>query len=459
MDFISKVLGGAYLHNGPFPLDSSFSVDSRTLKKGDIYVALQGNRVDGHDFIEQALDSGASGFIASEYRQKELLQKFGKQFENKHVLFVPDTLHALIELARSWRSQFNYPVVGITGSVGKTTTKQMVENILKLTDLNHLVSFGNQNSLIGISLNILKMRAHHQVAIFEVGISRSGVMKDLVALLRPTYALITKVGHSHTQGLGDIQSVAQQKRDIFSSLSQTDIGMINGDQQELSEIAYTHPVVRFGLKTTNQIQARKVVVEKNCISFTAKIYHEKYSVVLPSCNEGRVINALAAMTIGYMLKIPSEILIKGVEQPVNVPGRFQELKHSSGSVIINDAYNANPESVKNSLLSLNAYEPEKEKVVVLGDMLELGGESGFWHRQVGRFLHKVEQVYHVVLVGKEVKATLQALPIHIKATHFYTAQEAETFLKTMLLEKNRVFLCKGSNSIGLLKLVDILLES
>lgn len=454
VDFISRVLGNVQIHNGPFPEESLFSVDTRTVQKGDVFIALQGERVDGHDFIEQALQKGASGFMIANHKKDELFQKFGSQLSNKQVLCVDDTLQALVDLASHWRSQFLYPVVAITGSVGKTTTKEMVKNILKLTDKNFLVSSGNQNTLVGVSLNILKMRAHHQVAVFEVGIGKRGAMKHLASLLRPTYAVITKIGYGHMEGLGDLSSISHEKRELFSCFSHRDIGVINGDQQELTNISYAHPVLRFGYKTTNQIQARKIVIEHNVTTFVAKIYDQKYGVVMQGCHEARIMNALAAISVGYLLQIPNEILIKGVEQPLMVNGRFQILPHHSGSILINDGYNANPDSTKAALLAFHAYETERQKVVVLGDMLELGIDTLFWHRQLGRFLAKITDIHHVVLIGKHVQATQKTLPLGIKSTMFDTAQDAFDFLKNMLLEKNKVFLFKGSNSIKLSDLVE-----
>lgn len=459
LDFISKVLGDAHIHNGPFPQDSMFRVDTRTVQSGDVFVALKGKRVDGHDFLKEALERGASGFILANRRKEELLGIYGRVLSEKHLLFVDDPLQALIDLAKHWRSLFTYPVVAITGSVGKTTTKEMVRNILKLTDRQHFVSSGNQNTLIGVSLNILKMRSHHQSAVFEVGISERGVMKELVKLLRPTYALITKVGHSHMQGLGDLASVSKQKRDVFSCFTERDIGVINGDQEELTKISYLHPVIRFGYKTTNQIQARKVIVSHNMITFTAKIYDEKYSVVLSGCHEGRVITALAAISVGYLLKIPNELLVKGVEQPVMINGRFQVLPHSSlNSTLINDSYNSNPDSAKASLLAFQSYETEKQKIAVLGDMLGLGIETDFWHRQLGRFLAKITNLEHVVLIGEHVKQMQKTLPLGLKSSLFATSDDAYECLKNMLLEKNKVFLFKGSNAIKVSDLVDRLLD-
>ncbi len=457
-DFLSKNVKQAQLHNGPFSPESLFVVDSRNVGQGDVFVALPGQRVDGHDFIDQALEKGACGFIVALHKKEALLQKYKTSFQGKTVLFVPDTLQALIDMASAWRSQFSYPVVAITGTVGKTTTKEMVRNILKLTDLKYTVASGNQNTLIGISLNILKMRHEHQVAVFELGIAQRGSMKKLVELLRPTYSLITAIGHGHTQGLGEIDIVAHEKREIFSCFTDRDIGIVNGDQLELSDISYIHPVIRFGKKTTNQIQARKITVEHNTVSFIAKIYNKRYSVMLPTCHQARVMNALAAMTIGYVLGIPNDILVKGVEQPVLVSGRFEMLPHVSGSMIIHDGYNSNPESAKAALLAFEMYQTDKQKVVVLGDMLELGAQSPFWHRQLGRCLHKVSGVYHVVLIGKEIEWTKKSLPIGMKSSIFPTIDEAFDLLKNMLLQKDKVFLFKASNSIKFSDLIKKLQE-
>jgi len=409
---------------------------------------LPGERVDGHDFISQALHAGASGFMLSLSKKAELLQTYKKEFENKTILFVPDTYQALIDMASAWRSQFTYPVVAITGSVGKTTTKEMVRNILKLTDRKYIVSSGNQNTLIGVSMNILKMRHDHQAAVFELGIANRGSMKKLVELLRPTYSLITAIGHGHMEGLGDLDSVAREKREIFSCFTDRDIGIINGDQPEIANISYIHPVIRFGKKTSNQIQARKIVCENNTISFNVKIYNQKYPVALPSCNQARVMNALAAMSIGYLLNIPNETLIKGVEQPVVVAGRFQLLPHHSGCMIIHDGYNSNPDSAKASLIAFENYQTDKKKVVVLGDMLELGIESSFWHRQLGRLLHHITDLSHVVLIGKQIEWTKKTLPIGMKSSVFATADEAFELLKSMLLQKDKVFLFKASTRLS-----------
>lgn len=455
--FVTKVLPHISFQ-GIFPIDANFSVDTRTLQKGDVFIALCGQQVDGHDFIADALKKGASGIIANLNCKKDLMQKYSKEFEKISVSFVPNTLQALIDLAHAWRSQFFYPVVAITGTVGKTTTKEMVKNILEQTNMNYLVSSGNQNTLIGVSLNILKMRVCHQVAVFELGIAEIGSMKKLVQLLRPTYAAITCVGHGHMQGLGDVSSVAREKREIFSILNDSGIGIINGDQAELSQVSYAHPVIRFGIKRLNQIQARNIVVSNNNIKFTAKIYGKKYDVVLSSCNQARVYNALCAMAIGKILQISDEFLVAGVQQPIYVQGRFQILPHSSGSILIHDAYNSNPESIKASLVAFENYQTPLKKVLVLGDMMELGEQSNFWHRQLGRMVKKISNFDAIILIGSQVEWALKTLPKDVTFFKFDAIENAFALLKSMILTKDKVFLFKASNSMRFSQLIAQLQE-
>ena len=235
-------------------------MDSRTVQPREIFIALQGERVDGHDFIQEALQKGAVALIIKKTKEDYLKKIDPKLLASKLVVLVENTFDALIQLAKNWRQKFDYPVVAITGSVGKTTSKALVANICKVAKFPAFISHKNQNTVIGLSLNILQMRVDHKAAIFEVGISQSGEMEIKADILRPTMALITCVAHAHTQGLGKIAQVAHQKRQIFKYCKPNDIGIINGDQLLLSDSYYYHPVVRFGLKTKNQVQARKIKV-------------------------------------------------------------------------------------------------------------------------------------------------------------------------------------------------------
>jgi UDP-N-acetylmuramoyl-tripeptide--D-alanyl-D-alanine ligase len=451
--FLKAVLSESEVINHLFPKDASFSIDTRTLQEGDIFVALPGHHCDGHEFIKEALEKGASGIII-EKNKKKLLDAIKHDLSKKLVIAVSDTLHALIRLATAWRSQFTYPVVAITGSLGKTSTKEIVANILTTNNSNFLVSRGNQNTMIGVALNMLRMRQYHEVAVFEVGVSRRGEMAQLAQMLRPQTALITNICHSHMEGLGSLADIAMEKKDIFKFFNENSIGIINGDQPIIAQVGYLHPVVRFGAKTINQIQARKVNISSDHISFILKVYREKYKVILQQVHEGAVFNTIAAVAVTQLLGIPVEIIVKGIQLPLLVKSRFEQrfIKDNNGGIIIDDCYNANPESMKAALLALQKVVSKGEKIAVLGDMLELGVNSPFWHRQLGRFLRKVSSLNHVILVGTFVQWTYKTVPVGIKVDIVPTWQDAVSKLKQCLVPESTV-LVKGSQGMQLNKLV------
>src|SRR5271163_1068289 len=221
--FLRGTLADAVLIDNNFPQEASFAVDTRELQAGDIFIALSGMTTDGHCFIEDALKKGAAGIMLALDKQSLLKSIDISLLNKKLIVAVPDTLQALIRLAMAWRDQFTYPVIGITGSVGKTSTKEMIVNICKAAGIEYLASRGNQNTKIGISLNILRMRKNHRVAIFEVGINKRGEMAELVRILKPTSAIITSIGHSHMEGLGSLTDIVVEKRTIFKYFNEESI--------------------------------------------------------------------------------------------------------------------------------------------------------------------------------------------------------------------------------------------
>lgn len=455
--FLKGALPECEIIEDTFPEEVQFSIDTRTLRKGDIFIALPGVNCDGHDFLAQAVAKGAAGlFIAQD--KKITLEEIKKQIKNKLVVAVANPMQALLRLAASWRAQFNYPIVAITGSVGKTSTKEIIANILTAHGSNFLVSHGNQNTLIGLSLNMLRMRSHHQVAIFEVGISKRGEMGRLAHQLKPTTALITNVYHSHMEGLGSLTDIALEKRDIFKYFDEDSIGIVNGDQPILAHVGYNHPVVKFGAKTINQIQARKVNLDGNHSSFVLKIYKEKHRILLKQMHEGTVFNSLAAAAVAYLLKIPATTIVQGIQKPFVITGRYEQrsLKKWKGT-LIDDCYNANPESMKAALLAFQKIDTKAQKIAVLGDMLELGVGSPFWHRQLGRFLSKVPSLTQVILVGEQVQWThaellKRTIPIGLRAQVVPNWKEAAEKLREHLSDEV-VILVKGSHAMGLENLV------
>jgi UDP-N-acetylmuramoyl-tripeptide--D-alanyl-D-alanine ligase len=449
--FITKILPEISIAFGHFPENATFSIDSRELHEGEIFVALKGADHDGHEFVVDAFKKGAAGVIIAESK-KNILNGI-KDLDTKLVLLVKDPLEALVNLAAAWRSQFNYPVIAITGSVGKTSTKEFLSQIMIHAEKKYLVSHGNQNTKIGLALNMLRMRADHELAIFEIGISKRGEMSDLACLLRPTSAAITNIGHQHMDGLGSLNDIALEKRDVFKYFTENSIGIINGDQPILAHVSYQHPVIKFGSKTTNQIQARKMRVSGSHISFVLKIYKKKYSIVLDHPHVGAAFNVLTATAVAHLLGISDDIIIKAIQKPCVVEGRFEERAVNNGrGMLINDCYNANPESMKAALLAFQQIETKSPKIAILGDMLGLGVNSPFWHRQVGRFLRKVPSLNKVILVGNLVSWVKKTAPVGLRVEVVGSWQEAVNKIEGELDAKPAI-LVKGSLAIGLGNLV------
>jgi len=452
--FLRGVVSEITIVKDKFPDDATFCVDTRALQPGDIFVALQGTQTDGHDFVVDALQKGAAGVFIAEKKRSVLNNAGPDLLTDKLVCVFPDVLDALTKIASAWRAQFDYPIVAITGSVGKTSTKQLIANILSTNGSNFFVSEGNQNTKIGLALNMLRLREQHEGGIFEVGISKRGEMAALVTMLKPTTALITGVGHSHMEGLGSLNDIALEKRDVFKNFKEDSIGIINGDQPILASVGYPHPVIKFGSKTTNQIQARKINIAEDHVRFVLKVYKEKFTVQLDKPHAGSIFNALAAVAMTHYLGVDNAVIVKAIQEPLVVASRFErcELKNKKG-VLINDCYNANPESMKAALLALEKMESEAQKIAVLGDMLELGVNSPFWHRQLGRFLRKVPSLRDVILVGNHVEWTKKTVPLGVKAEHVQTWEDAVTLLESKLGDDN-IVLIKGSNGMKLKGLVE-----
>lgn len=458
-EFISKAVPGISFQHQPVPAFATFQVDSRKIGSGDFFVALKGAKVDGHDFVAQAVAQGAAGLMVEQSKIQCLKAIDAAQLKKLCVMVVPNSYDALLALATAWRAQFSIPVVCITGSFGKTSVKERVAHILSLAGKKTLASHGNQNTVIGVSLNILRMRAEHEVAVFELGINKRGEMKRLVAIAQPTIGVITAIGHSHMEGLGTLTDIAAEKREIFSSFKEHNIGIVNGDQKLLSHVAYNHPVIKFGQKTTNQVQARKVNQVGHEINFVMKLYKEKHHVKITSHHKGAVDNALAATACAYLLNVPTPIILKGIQDHISISGRFDPcpLLGNKG-MMINDAYNASPESMKAALIAFERYETMATKIAVLGDMTELGATSPFWHRQLGRFLRKIPSLRSVVLVGTHVVWTKKTIPAGMTVEHVATWQEAkEALLKQ--LSGNSLVLVKGSRAMNLDQLVSEVCET
>jgi len=446
--FLKSVVPDVRVLHGTVPAALTFAVDTRSLVKGQLFFALPGARVDGHSYLQEALEKGSGVVIAAD--KIALLPKTIPV--HALVLAVSDPLDALIAWATAWRSRFTYPVAAVTGSVGKTTTKEIAAHMLSCAGKRYLVSRGNLNTVLGVAMTISQMDDSHDGAIFEVGIQKKGEMERIIKMLNPTTGVITCIAHSHMEGLGSLADIAAEKRGIFKKLSSDSIGIISGDYPLLSAVSYSHPVIRFGFKTTNQIQARKLSVQGTHLTFVLKLYDRKYNITLMQNHRGLVNNILAAATLAHHLGASDEAIVRAAE---TIPVRSQRyevcsLRNFKG-ILIDDCYNASPESMKAALLAFESEKAGGKKIAVLGDMLELHN-SPFWHRQIGRFLRRVPTLNHLILVGNQVEWIEKTAPQGLIIERVPRWEDAVSKLSATL-EDNAVVLVKGSRGIQLQNVV------
>ncbi|MCK4499871.1 UDP-N-acetylmuramoyl-tripeptide--D-alanyl-D-alanine ligase [Candidatus Babeliales bacterium] len=433
---------------------TEFCIDSRIVTKGQIYCAIPGACVDGHDFLIEAIKNGAVGLLLHFSHREKLKAISPFLLHGKLIIFVESTTDALIKLAYAWRSTFTCPIVGVTGSLGKTTTKEMLRGILNQGGKKACVSRGNLNTNLGVALSLLAMDSEHKIGVFEVGINDKGKMDEIADLLRPTIGVITCVAHSHLKGLGTQQGVAQEKCRLFKNFGPANIGIINGDQKELDDLYFEYPVIRFGLKTKNQITVRKIKHEAHKTTFNLKIYNEQKRVFINSFHTEILQNVLAASAVAAALELPFDSIVSGIEKFEGVIGRFEQKRVTDGNgIVISDCYNASPESMRAALETIGSMKAN-HKVAILGDMLELGEKESYWHRQIGRVLCRVRSISHVILVGERAKAIAKTAPITTKTSVASDWKDALDQLKVFLKgKKDSLVLVKASRALRLDRLV------
>jgi len=354
---------------------SAVSTDSRTLQRGDLFVALQGPRFDGHDYLARAEQAGAVAAIVSRFDDHISLPQ----------LRVDDTLLALGRLAGWWRQQHGLPVVAITGSNGKTTVKELLASILRQ---QHpvLVTRGNLNNAIGVPLTLLGLTPEHRYAVIEMGASAAGDIDYLTHIVRPDVALITNVAPAHLEGFGDIAGVARAKGEIFSGLSTDGVAVLNADESRVGiwrVMTAEHRIVSFAMRNPADVMATPVEGNGSpgC-TFELRTPVGKVTIQLALVGRHNVMNALAAAAAALALDIPLQDIRVGLETVRPVDGRLAAVSGVYGVRLINDTYNANPGSLRAALDVLTVC-PGK-KILVLGDMGELGNAAAALHEQVGR---------------------------------------------------------------------------
>ncbi|MCI8497349.1 MAG: UDP-N-acetylmuramoyl-tripeptide--D-alanyl-D-alanine ligase, partial [Clostridiales bacterium] len=343
--------------------EGSFSdvcIDSRKVTPGCLFAAIKGEHFDGNDFVQSAVNDGAAGLLVS--------RNAGEM--GVPVLQVEDTVQGLMTLAAAYRNHFDIPVAGVTGSVGKTTTKEMIACVLS-ERYGTLKTEGNFNNEIGLPLTLFRMEEGTQAAVIEMGMSNFGEISRLSRCTRPTLAVITKIGVSHMETLGSQAGILKAKMEIIDGLKPGAPLLVNGDDPFLQNVqAQGHPVYRFGVENEQcDFIAENVQTEAFCTRFTLRRKGEEaLDVVLPAVGMHNVLNAAAAFGAGILLGVTPEEAVRGLSRYIP-SGMRQRVVICDGITVIEDCYNASPDSMQASLSVLERFPHPGKRVAVLGDML------------------------------------------------------------------------------------------
>ena len=363
---------------------SGISTDSRTVGEGQLFWALRGETFDGHDFVKEAIKKGAVAVVVNKDRTADLPAN-----TRASIIGVPDTLKALGDLARRWRRRFDARVTAITGSGGKTTTKEMTHAILSLEGLT-LKNEGNFNNLIGLPLSLFLLDESHRYAVLEMGMNRPGEIGRLTEIADPDIGLITNVGRAHLEGVGSVEGVARAKVELLDKMAPRALAILNGDDRILmhAAAAFRKKPVTFGQGLQNTARAEKIRnLGLRGFSFDVHWKGKSFSVRLRVPGFHNVHNALAAAAIALSLGISKDRIQEGLSRFEGIKGRFKVTPLANGSLLVDDTYNSNPSSLRLSLESLKALAPKDRKVIVgLGEMLELGEETEAGHVEAGEMV-------------------------------------------------------------------------
>ena len=356
---------------------TAVSTDTRGVAAGQLFIALRGARFDAHDFLEQAVASGAAALLVADE---------SKLPAGVSALVVDDTLLALGRLAAAWRAQFSLPLIAVTGSNGKTTTKEMIAAILKAQFGDAvLATRGNFNNDIGLPITLLGLNATHRAAVIEMGMNHPGEIAYLAPIGAPTVALVTNAQRAHLEGMGDLDEVAREKGSVFVGMPANGVAVINADDRYAPtwrEMAGAHAVCTFGIDHVADVsgKVRQHGLE-TALQLSAPEGEAEIRLSIPGRHNAR--NAVAAAAACLAAGLPLAAVVAGLESFAGVKGRLQRRAGIKGAEILDDTYNANPDSVRAGIDVLAA--TIGRKLLVLGDMGEIGDASGQYHDEIGGY--------------------------------------------------------------------------
>jgi len=435
---ILKICDGTLICGDEDAIINDFSKDTRTIKEGDLYVGIKGENYDGNIFYLEALNKGATACILD--NESVITTK------DKNIILVKDSVEALHKLAEYKREQHNVKVIAVTGSVGKTTTKELIYNMLK-DNYKVLKTDKNYNGQIGLPLTVLKLN-DEEILLVEMGMNEKGGINKLSKIVKPDIAIITNVGTSHIGNLGSREEIMNAKLEILNHMHKDGILIINNDNDLLNKKknSLNHKIITYGINNKSDYNAYDIKLEEN--KTTYKLNDEYYEINISGLST--VYNSLVSIIIGDLFDIKDK---KEKIKNIEIENNRLEIKNINNIKIIDDTYNASYESIVNAIDMLKII-GKKRKIIVLGDVLELGTYSKQIHEEIGLYLRDIDIL---ITIGKE------SIYINNKANtkekyHFYNLEDAYNKLKEIIKEEDTI-LFKASHSMNFKELVSKLENS
>ena len=450
-DILDKCNGKLITGNKDLIL-TNFSKDTRIINKGDTYIAIKGEVFDGNKFIEEAFSKGASCCIVEHLNNVDI-----NKYKDKTIVQVKDSIKCLQTLAKYKRSLYNIPVIAITGSVGKTSTKDLVYEVVN-KKYKTLKPVGNLNNHIGLPLTILGLK-DHEALVVEMGMNHLKEISLLTNIAKPTIAIITNIGTAHIGNLGSRENILKAKLEITESLKPNSPLIINNDDDMLNKegpnLNKKYNLITVGIDNKSTYNATNI--EDNIFSSTFYINNDKININVGS--KAFIYNSLVAYAVGKILKIDSKDIIDAIAKFKLSPHRLEKKVSKTGITIIDDTYNANQDSMINSLSILSKVK-NKRRVAILADILELGNYTKEIHENIGKKIFP-NTLDILITVGENAKLIAkEAQKNNFKNTNIYNFKDYKDCLENVqtLLSKNDIVLLKGSHGMNLIKVVEELLK-
>ncbi|MBR5155464.1 MAG: UDP-N-acetylmuramoyl-tripeptide--D-alanyl-D-alanine ligase [Clostridia bacterium] len=455
---VAAACGGTFCGPNDELLITDVVTDSRKISEGSVFVALKGEKFDGHNFVKQSYDLGAICCVVN------------SDFENTQglsVIMVEDTYAALRDIASYYRTRFSLPSVAITGSVGKTSTKDMVAEVLN-QHYKVLKTDGNFNNEIGLPLTAFRLSQKDEIAVFEMGMSAFGEISRLSKIALPETAIITNIGFSHIEHLGSQENILKAKLEILDGMSPGGTVILNADDEFLNGAIDNIPfeTLSYGIENKNaDMVAYNIKKSSEGTEFDVKVEAEEWHISVNVPGLHHVYNALSAILTGLLYNMPMEEIVEGIAT-FRPSGMRQNAIELSDKVIVKDCYNASPTSMKSGLEVLSVTPPKNSeissrRVAVLGDMLELGDYAEEAHRQVGRLCCEYE-LGCLIAIGPNAKFVVEgAIECGFNSSELYVFYDNNTAKEHIneILKPNDVVLFKGSRGMRLEEIADFVAEN